>query len=64
MLVRDLMAMLRDADQDAVVVLRCDDDVELQAENVLVEDGRVALDAFYLVSAGYCEDFCEALGAL
>lgn len=64
MLVRELVEMLAHADQDAEVVLRCDEDLALDADDVQVEDGVVAFLAFDLVADGYCDDFLEALGAL
>lgn len=64
MLVRELVEMLAHVDQDAEVVLRCDGDVALASDRVCVEDGRVAVDAFDLVSAGYCDECLEVLAAL
>lgn len=64
MLVRDLMEMLSHVDQDSQIVLRCDGDVALQSDDVCVENGVVAFDAFKLVSEGLCDESLEMLGAL
>ena len=64
MRVRDLMEMLAHVDQDAEVVLRCDEDLALDADDVRVGDGVVAFSAVDLVAAGYCDDCLELLAAL
>ena len=64
MRVRDLMEMLAHVDQDAEVVLRCDEDLALAADDVRVGDGVVAFSVVDLVAAGYCDDCLELLAAL
>ena len=62
MLVKELIALLAQADQNSEVVMRGDSDAVLNADAVHIEDDHVVVELFDY--ADLCSEFLELCNAL